>query len=183
MLAACAPAERDFGFAVEDLQAAAGEGGIVVHASHRADLSAEARRALEHGVPLRVRVDVTLRRQGHWADLAERTVHYEIRYLPLSDLYQLSGPFDAGGEAPGNGQVPMRTFPRLRHVLASLASIDLTLGGFNFEPGRYELSMRSRLDRRAMPGPMQLPVLLSPQWRHDSGWYSSEVELGRGQNS
>lgn len=166
---ACAPAKSEFGIRLSELRAERTAGGLEIHARQDVQLSGEARTALRHGVPLRLRIDLTVSGPGRWSAAEGDSFAYEIRYLPLSDHYQLSGPTAEG---------PARTFPRLRHVLAALEDVDLQLSGIVTQPGAIKVRMRSRLDRSGMPGPMQLPVLLSPHWAHDSGWISREFEVG-----
>lgn len=169
LTAGCTPSTEDFGIRVDSLDARATANGVDVRAHQEIRLSAEAREALRHGVPLRLRIDVSVRERGEWAVSEEGTFTYEIRYLPLSDHYQLEGP-ETDAQA--------RTFPRLRHVLSTLGDVQLSLAQPITHAGSYEIRMRSRLDRSGMPGPLQLPALLSPGWNHDSGWVSSEMELG-----
>lgn len=166
---ACAPTGEPFGIHIDSLEARTTHNGVSVRAHQEISLSREAREALRHGVPLRIRVDLTMRGGGQWRAVEESTFSYEIRYLPLSDHYQLDGPHRDSGA---------RTFPRLRHVLAELGDLELKLPDVNAMPGQYEVRMRSHLDRSGMPAPMQLPMLLSPNWNHDSGWVTSAVELG-----
>lgn len=167
LITACAPANEDFGIQLQDLSAERNAGGLAVRARQEIELSDEAVRALRHGVPLHLRVDLATRDPGSWSELEERSLHYDIRYLPLSDHYQLSGP------GPGG---PARTYPRLRHVLAELRDIEVRLATAP-GAGAVVVRIRSRLDRNRLPGPMQLPALLSSLWAHDSGWVSREIEL------
>lgn len=169
LVAGCTATGEDFGIQVDWLQARATANGVEVRAHQEIRLSPEAREALRHGVSLRLRTDVIVRGKGEWAATEERTFSYEIRYLPLSDHYQLAIP----GDDPGT-----RTYPRLRHVLAELGDVNLKFSGAGTVPGRYEIRMRTRLDRSGLPGPMQLPAFLSPNWKHDSGWVSGNLEPG-----
>lgn len=166
--AACAPTESDFGIHLADLRAERTSEGLEIRARHEVQLSGEARSALRHGVPLRLRIDIKVSGPGMWSAVKGGSYGYEIRYLPLSDHYELSGPSADG---------PARNYPRLRHVLAALQDVELQVAGIPAEPGAIRVRMRSRLDRSGMPGPMQLPVLLSPNWAHDSGWISRELEV------
>lgn len=166
--AACAPTESDFGIHLADLHAERTSEGLEIRARHEVQLSGEARSALRHGVPLRLRIDIKVSGPGMWSAVKGGSYGYEIRYLPLSDHYELSGPSADG---------PARNYPRLRHVLAALQDVELQVAGIPAEPGAIRVRMRSRLDRSGMPGPMQLPVLLSPNWAHDSGWISRELEV------
>lgn len=144
-----------------------GSGRVVVRARQDIDLSREAREALRAGVPLRFRVDVGLRGKGRWRDGVTRRLDYELRYLPLSERYQLS--------APG-AETTVSSYPRLRHALAAMRDVELSFADPDPTDRALVVRFRSRLDHSAMPGPMQLPALLSQQWAHDSGWVSSELE-------
>ena len=166
-LQACGPRDDSFGIQLESIDASQRAGMLTINARQDVRLSEDARSALRNGVPLRFRVDLALEPSG--GSVERQFFVYEVRYLPLSDHYQLSGPLP--GEMP-------RTFPRLRHALAALGEIDLRLSEAGEDPGAYRLSLRSRLDRSALPGPMQLPAFLSSQWRLDSGWVSEEFNHG-----
>ena len=125
-------------------------------------LSAEARTALRHGVPLTIELTLILRNTSSQTRVRDETRQYEIRYLPLSEHYRVS---DAGGNA-------VRTFPRLRHALAELSRLRLSMETGPLPAGSYELLVRSRLDRSRMPPPMRLPALFDPAWNHASEWMS-----------
>ena len=133
-------------------------------------LSPEAREALVHGVPLTVGVELVLRGARTQTRVKKKTFHYEIRYLPLSEHYQLSGPTESS----------MQTFPRLRHVLAELGNLQLSLETGALPSGEYELLARSFLDKQKMPPPMRLPVLFSPRWNHESAWTSWPLDIEPG---
>lgn len=164
---ACAPDDPSFGIRVSDIEASQRAGKLAINARQNVRLSDDAISALRHGVPLRFRVDLALNPDN--GGVERQWFVYEVRYLPLSDHYQLSGPLP--------GDMP-RTFPRLRHALAALGEIDLRLNEPFEDIGPYRLSLRSRLDRSALPGPMQLPAFLSSQWRLDSGWVTEELSAG-----
>lgn len=165
---ACAPSRQDFGIRLSDLNATASPAGIRIEARQDIRLSGDARAALRNGVPLKIRVDMALQKSGQWSATKDESIFYEIQYLPLSDRFQLSGPLP--DDQP-------RTYPRLRHIIAEMASIDWQLDDISDGPGQYNLSLRSQLDRGSMPGPMQLPMLFSSQWAHDSGWVSQDFEI------
>ncbi|MDX1556153.1 MAG: DUF4390 domain-containing protein [Xanthomonadales bacterium] len=168
-MAACAPSDPEFGIQLEALSIDPVRDTLQVRARQRIDLSREARKALRAGVPLRFRLDVALKREGQWRAGSRERFVYELRYLPLSQRYQLSGP---------DAETPPTSYPRLRHALAAMQAIDLSLDA-PVETGRpMTLRMRSRLDQAALPGPMQLPVMLSADWQHDSGWLSHEFSPG-----
>lgn len=130
-------------------------------------LSNEAREALVHGVPLTLQLEFVFRNTGEGTPVFNKLFNYEIRYLPLSNHYQLT--------LPGGDEV--RTFPRLRHLLAELSSISLSVQTDELKQGKHELMARIRLDQQKMPPPMRLPMLFSARWRHDSDWTSWPVSV------
>ena len=142
-------------------------GWMNVACEQQLSLSNEARNALIHGVPLTVQLELLLRNSGSQTRVGNETYNYEIRYLPLSDHYQLS----ISGKPRG------QDLPPLRHVLADLSQIEVSLETGVLPAGDYELMARIRLDQRSMPPPMRLPVLLSSSWRHDSSWSSWPLQI------
>ena len=168
--AACQSPDSGNLFELSRVDAAWNNGRVTVDYRQRLQLSPEARNALVHGVPLTVEIEVILRDTSSQNRVGSDTRFYEIRYLPLSDHYQLTG---------GDG-FQVKTFPRLRHVLADLRDLDLDLETGVLPGGEYELLARIRLDRREMPPPMQLPALLSPEWRHDSNWSAWPLTIDPG---
>ena len=75
------------------------------------------------------------------------------------------------------GSASIKTFPRLRHVLAELSQIRLSFETGVLPAGDYELMARISLDQSTMPPPMRLPMLLSSNWQHDSSWSSWPLEI------
>ena len=167
-LAACSPQSGDFGFSIlgAELRHRGNAVEVVVH--QKFDLSDEAQSALTHGVPLFIRTELELRPRDSRRDFAHLEREFEIRYLPLSELYQvtISQPHE------------VKTFPRLRHVLAEMRTVGFTLGTTVLPTPDLELRARSSLNTRRMPPPMRLPAWFSAEWRHDTGWTSWPVESG-----
>ncbi|HLF31565.1 MAG TPA: DUF4390 domain-containing protein [Xanthomonadales bacterium] len=162
LLAGCSPGKTDFGFTIDRVETRHGDDVLHIVVQQKLVLSEEAKQALTHGVPLVFLTRVVVRVSGSRGDLEEASKTFEIRYLPLSSRYQLSS-FQ-----------PLRvhTFPRLRHALAELGSVDFTFAGMQLPQSGLELRVRSQLEKRRMPPPMRLPAWFSAQWRHDSGWSS-----------
>jgi len=161
-LGGCAEPGAGGQFEISRLAANWTDGRVEISCEQQLQLSAEARNALRHGVPLTIELELVLRDTATHARVADETRSYELRYLPLSEHYRLSG-------LGPNGVV---TFPRLRHALAELSRLDLALGAGTLPAGDYEVLARSRLDQRHMPPPMRLPALFDPRWKHTSGWTS-----------
>lgn len=167
-LAACGDQPQGGQFEVDRVEARWANGRMDVAFEQRLKLSQEAMDALEHGVPLTVGVELVLRDARTQTRVRENESQYEISYLPLSEHYQLSGP---------DGEV-IQTYPRLRHALAELGSLELSFETGALPSGEYELLARSFLDKHKMPPPMRLPVLFSPRWNHESDWTSWPLEIG-----
>ena len=129
----------------------------------------EVREALERGVRLRLEVVTRLsRRIGPIALESAATVYpLDIGYLPLTEEWLLETP--TGSER----------FPRLWLLLEALRTprrFDTGLKADAIGTRNWQVQVRIRLDRDALPSPMHLPALLSPQWRLDSRWHSWQFE-------
>lgn len=123
-------------------------------------LSRVAHRAVRNGVPLVLTLQLEVRDSQTLTLVAAEERRFEVSYLPMSERFQLTD--------TTTGRVDI--FPRLRHVLAELGSVRLTIDAAPLAPGDYELRSRIRLDRGSLPAPMQLPSYVSRAWRHDSDW-------------
>jgi hypothetical protein len=160
LIAGCAQQADDRHFELGQVDTNWSNGQLNVTVHQELALSSEAREALVHGVPLTLQLELLVRHAGSRTPVKENIYNYEIRYLPLISHYQLTRPGAAG----------IRTFPRLRHLLAELSTIKQSFSKGGLPEGNYELMARTRLDQKKMPQPMRLPMLFSAQWRHDSGW-------------
>jgi hypothetical protein len=161
-LAVCGESAESVPFEVTGVESHWANGRLRGRCEQKLTLGPEAREALRHGVPLTVELELILRNTADQTRVGQETARYEIRYLPLSEHYQVAG-LDAGHVA---------TFPRLRHALAELSRIDFSIETGALPAGDYELLARSRLDRQSLPPPMRLPALFNPGWEHASGWSS-----------
>jgi hypothetical protein len=160
MMAGCTQQTDDRYFELRQVDANWSNGQLRVTVHQELKLSGEARAALVHGVPLTLQLELLVRHTGSRKQFKKNTYSYEIRYLPLIGHYQLTQP----------GAVEIRTFPRLRYLLAELSTIKLSFSKGDLPQGNYELMARTYLDQKMMPPPMRLPMLFSAQWRHDSDW-------------
>jgi hypothetical protein len=167
---ACSSPGEESRFRIEGIDARWSSGILHVSCRESLALSEEAREAMVHGVPLTLDVEFILREAGKQSRVASFTRAYEIRYLPLSEHFQVT---DLQDQA-------VRTYPRLRHALAWLSQLQLSFETGVLPDGEYELLARSRLDMMQMPPPMRLPALLSSRWRHDSSWTAWPLEIHPG---
>jgi hypothetical protein len=170
LLASCSDGDPGGRFEVGAVDASWANGRMDVRFEQDLRLSPEARDALEHGVPLTLTVELVLRESRTQTRVKKERSLYEIRYLPLSEHYQLS-------HVDGEERL---TFPRLRHALAELGSLRLSFETGALPAGEYELLARSFLDKQKMPPPMRLPVLFSSHWDHESAWTSWPLNIQPG---
>ena len=168
LLGACSGQGSETRFEISHLESHWAGGRIDIDCGQKLQLSAQARNALEHGVPLTIEVEVILRDLATRTRIDEVTSRYELRYLPLSEHYRISGtqPHDVAN------------FPRLRHALAKLSRLELSMSVGTLPGGEYEVLARSRLVHDKMPPPLRLPALFDPDWNHASAWMSSALTIG-----
>ncbi len=150
--------ERNFELQQVDTHWSNGQLNVTVH--QKLKLSGEAKKALVHGVPLTLQMELLIHSTGSRTPYIKRIYNYEIRYLPLLGHYQLTWP----------GAVEIKTFPRLRHLLTRLSTITQSFSKGDLPAGSFEIMVRTHLDQKTMPSPMRLPMLFSADWRHDSNW-------------
>ena len=164
LLALCGCTDQAAGglFEIRHLDALWGDGRVDIRCEQRLRLSDEARNALRHGVPLTVELELILRDTHSQTRIRKETRRYEVRYLPLSERYRVSR----------LGEQAVQTFPRLRHALAEMSRLDLSIETGPLPAGDYEVLARTRLDHGDIPPPMRLPALFDPDWDHASPWTS-----------
>lgn len=160
-LAGCGQQEAAYyGFAINKVSVSRAYQSLDVRLQQDLQLSQQAREALEHGVTLTISLEIELRNDDDRIVILKDARHFQLRYLPLSERYQLS---EQEPEA-------LHTFPRLRHLLAAIDNLNVHLGTGPLLPGNYELRTRIRIDESRLPTPMQLPAWFSSEWQHDSRW-------------
>jgi len=160
-LAGCGQREAlDYAFTIKDVSVRTAYQSLDIRLQQQLELSSQARTALEHGVTLTISLQMELRNDNNMIVEHRHARNFLLRYLPLSERYQLTD--EQTGE--------LKTYSRLRHMLAAMDDFSTQLSTGPLPSGSYELRTRISLDERRLPTPMQLPVWFSSQWRHDSEW-------------
>jgi hypothetical protein len=157
LLAGCIPfAEQVPGeLAVRSAQLRDTAGGAMLDLALDCRLSGPMQDALEHGIPLTLRIDLDAGRRLTRTHRQERQ-HVELRYFPLSRRYQLR---EAGSD-------DVRSFATPASLLAALGTLHLPLpDGFARLPAATPLRVSAALDPAALPGALRLPALFEPAWR------------------
>jgi hypothetical protein len=144
-------------------------GELEIASPVRFDPTPPMREALARGVDLQIDVVTRVsRRLGPVAWLVERRRHpIRIRFLPLTEQWEM--------EAAGRRE----TFPRLWLLLDALEQPRRFGTGFSRDragDGDWQIQVRATFDRGALPSPMHLPSLLSPQWRLASPWHTWRID-------
>jgi hypothetical protein len=160
-LTACGEKDAlDYGFTINNVAISPAYQSLNIDIQQELQLSEQARDALEHGVTLSLKLELHLQNDNNMIVRRTDSRHFQLRYLPLSERYQLS--------EEENGK--LRAFSRLRHLLAAMGNLNIQLSTGPLPPGNYELRTRMSLDESRLPTPMQLPAWFSAQWQHDSEW-------------
>lgn len=127
--------------------------------------------AMQHGVviPIRVMTRVDQRHPALARSDRTRSHRFEIRYLPLTQLYELR---DVRGEE-------VSSYPRLSMVLEALSSprwMAVHLDQADLERGSWQIEARVDIDRTRVPSPMRLTVWLERDWRPGDTWQRWQVD-------
>lgn len=134
---------------VRHAQLLVGEAGAQLALALDVELSGPMQDALDHGIPLTLRVDLrssTLRAQPR----------VELRYFPLSRRYQLIE----------GGRDDERGYATRGYLLAALGSLRLPLPAAFARLGPdAPFTVAVALDPAALPGALRLPALFEPAWR------------------
>jgi len=127
------------------------------------------REALESGVDLQLEVITRVSRPiGPIALIEEERRHsIMIHFLPLTEQWQLQT--EAG----------QSNFPRLWLLLDSLKQARSYSTGLTRErsrEGAWQIQARVRFNIEALPPPMHLPALISPDWRLTGSWHTWQID-------
>lgn len=119
-------------------------------------LSGPMRDALDHGIPITLRVTLDGEGPAQAHDIRARAVRsVELRYFPLSRRYQLRE-LDGGG---------VRSFTAPAALIDALAGLRLELpDDFDDLPPGSEYRVDVAVDRSALPGALRLPAAIEPAW-------------------
>jgi len=124
--------------------------------------------ALENGVTLILALDIEVikSRRYMWnEEIATLEQRYEIKYLALTDQYQLNNK-NSGSQF---------VYSTLDEALATLERIDglpIIDAHLLNKDEHYMVQVRSRLDFDSLPPPLRLKAYFSNDWWLTSGWYS-----------
>jgi uncharacterized protein DUF4390 len=131
-------------------------------------LSGPMQDALDHGIPLTIKVSVDA---GRWRFSSPRSEQrIELRYFPLSRRYQMRD-LDATAD--------VRTFATPGYLFAGLNSLRLPLPTtFASLPRGTSLRAGAALETAALPGALRLPAQFEPAWQLSAAEYTWQPAAG-----
>jgi hypothetical protein len=133
-------------------------------------LSGPMQDALDHGIPLTLRISADASRWRFLSSQARSEQRIELRYFPLSRRYQLRD-LDALAD--------VRTFATPGYLLAGLNSLRLPLpAAFAKLPSGTTLRVGAELEAAALPGALRLPALFEPAWQLSAAEYTWQPAAG-----
>lgn len=143
---------------------------LMVESGIRFEPTAAMSEALEHGVDLELDVITRVsRKMGPVAHLRHsQSTRFRIRYLPLIEYWQLD-------RIDPDGQHFSQSFPRfwlLTEALTDTLNYPTGLNRNMLDDGDWQVQIRAQFDRSALPSPMHLPTLFSPEWRLTGPWHT-----------
>lgn len=141
------------------------DGEILLNAEFGFTLNPTLEEALQVGVPLYFVLDFELTRaRWYWLDekVGQTTLTYRVAYNALTRQYRVSSGL-------------------LAQTLGSVEEVERYIGRVTSRPvaradglakgGRYDASIRLRLDVNQLPKPFQVNALASREWTLSSDWY------------
>jgi hypothetical protein len=164
-LAGCGTVEQQTpgDLVVRGAHLAGSAGGAILDLGLDCRLSGPMQDALDHGIPITLRIDL---QAGHWPHALSATRRVELRYFPLSRRYQLRA-LDADD---------VRSFAAPSYLVAALGALRLNLpADFATLPAATPLRVSAGIDPAALPGALRLPALFEPAWHLASADYAWSV--------
>ncbi len=148
------------------------EGFYMLDAGMRVELSEESKKALVHGIPLRIDIEIKVIEKRKWLwdkTLLSRMIVFRLSYQPLTSYYIVTN--------ISNGR--RQQFSNLDDVLNYLGEIrDYKLVEFEQIPqdNHYTGLFRAKLNIQSLPTPLRPLAYISSQWHLSSPWYEWKFE-------
>lgn len=124
--------------------------------------------ALKNGIPLNFVVTVKVRESNSWLGWfdrarAKKKIRSELRYRPLSSLYEIS-------TDQREGQRNFVSWKSLFSNLGELRHIAIVEAGELDAAKKYHVEIKAELDINSLPLPMRPMAYIDSDWDMSSGW-------------
>ena len=124
--------------------------------------------ALKNGIPLNFVVTVKVRESDSWLGwmdraLAKHKIRSQLRYRPLSSLYEIS-------TDKSQGQRNFVSWKSLFSNLGELRQIPIIETGKLDAGKKYHVEIKAELDINSLPLPMRPMAYIDSDWDMSSGW-------------
>ena len=130
-------------------------------------LTPKALEALENGVALTFRVEVSASRVRGWLpdpEVLETQLDWQLSFDPLTQRYLVRYPDGRGATSHGTLFGALNALGRLQSVpLANSSALDAAQ--------TYDVAVRAVLNQQTLPGPLQMLTFWSGGFSLESDWY------------
>jgi len=160
------------GIEIRSVESKLSAGLYLIDAEMDIELSEESRKALVHGIPLRLDIEIRIVEERKWLwnkTLFSKIIIYRLSYQPLTRYYIVTN--------ISNGK--RQQFFAIDNMLEYLGAIrNQPLLEFERVPPdkRYTGLFRAKLNLQSLPTPLKPLAYLSSQWHLTSPWYEWKLE-------
>lgn len=124
--------------------------------------------ALKNGITLDFEVMIRVRQADGWLGwleraVAKRSIRYQLRYRPLSSLYEISNDSNQNRRKFVSWKALFANLGELRQlVIVAATELDAAK--------RYQVEVKAWLDINSLPLPMRPMAYIDSDWDMSSGW-------------
>lgn len=163
---------EDTYFSVRDARTALKDNVYLLDANIVYRFSESALEALHNGIPLVLETQIKVGRQRDWLwtdTIAELRQRFRLQYHALSDRYVIQN-LNTGQRQS------FSTLDDALHGLGIVRSFPMLDAKLLQADAEYRVRIRAVLLIEELPTPMRLWAYASDEWRHDSAWYSWQLQ-------
>lgn len=157
------------GIAIRHVTGAMIENTYMINANIDYHFSAEAEKALVHGVPLQFDTRIKIKKHRRWLwdiTISAVLLKYKLQYHPLSGYYLVTDMYSSERQQFRNLDDSTGFLGKLKNYPLTSRN---TLGA---DTGEYYGVINVKLDIQSLPAPLRPLAYLSPQWRLSSPTYA-----------
>lgn len=161
------------GFKIESAQGEFVNDIFTVNANIEYQFNDEVKKALDHGIPLQIDIELKLYKERNWlwdAKISSRIYSFRIEQHPLSNHYLVT-------DLHTYNQFHFQNFPAALDYIETVKKLPL-VHREKLDPGKsYKAYIRTKLNLEELPAPLRPKAYFSPQWRLISQAYVWPIKL------